>query len=145
MQAGRQTVGISYWEHGELVAARFRDLMNPNPSMTWKLPKFFEENSTWIRAELQVDFELISTYQTWHDLGKPYCRVEDSEGKIHYPEHATISARREGARLHRRIGETYETCHFKNLSELVQEILLVLVVLLISVVVQVVHQPQVVV
>lgn len=92
MQAGHQTAGISYWEHGELVAARFRDLMNPNPSMTWKLPVWFTENADLIRARLLPDFELISTYQRWHDLGKPYCRMIGEDGKIHYPDHASISA-----------------------------------------------------
>lgn len=92
MQAGHQTAGISYWEHGELVAARFRDLMNPNPNMTWKLPTWFTEHADFIRMKLKPDFELISTYQLWHDLGKPYCRIVDEDGRTHYPDHASISA-----------------------------------------------------
>lgn len=92
MKAGHQTAGLSYWEHGELVAARFRDLMNPNPNMTWRLPDWFTENADFIRAQLQPDFELISTYQLWHDLGKPFCRTVDEDGKVHYPNHAEISA-----------------------------------------------------
>lgn len=92
MKAGHQTAGISYWEHGELVAARFRDLMNPNPNMTWRQTPWFTENADWIRAKFKPDFELISTYQLWHDLGKPYCRTIDEHGKVHYPDHASISA-----------------------------------------------------
>jgi hypothetical protein len=93
MQAGFQTAGISYWEHGQLVAARFRDLMNPNPNMTWRLPAWFEQNADWIRAKLAPDFELISSYQLWHDCGKPFCRIVDEDGKSHYPDHANVSAK----------------------------------------------------
>lgn len=92
MQAGYQTSGISYWEHGELVAARFKDLMNPNQNMTWRLPAWFEQNADWIRKQLAPNFELISTYQIWHDCGKSLCRTVDEAGKSHYPDHATLSA-----------------------------------------------------
>lgn len=92
MKAGFQTKGISYWEHGSLVAARFRDLMNQTPNMTWRLPNWFIENEDWIRAQLAPDFDTIMTYQQWHDCGKPYCRTVDTEGKVHYPNHAEVSA-----------------------------------------------------
>lgn len=92
MRAGRQTKGISYWEHGELVAARFRDLMNPEPNMVWRLPAWFEQNADWIREQLKPEFHRILTYQLWHDCGKPYCREEDADGKVHYPNHAEVSA-----------------------------------------------------
>jgi hypothetical protein len=93
MKAGFQTTGISYWVHGELVAARFRDLMNPNPNMAWRLPTWFEQHADWIREQLKPSFELISTYQLWHDCGKPYCRIVDEAGKSHYPDHASVSAK----------------------------------------------------
>jgi hypothetical protein len=92
MQSGFQTKGISYWEHGALVAARFRDLMNPNPNMVWRLPDWFTENADWIRAQLAPDFDTIIKYQQWHDCGKPYTRTVDDEGKVHYPDHAKVSA-----------------------------------------------------
>lgn len=92
MQAGTQTKGISFWEHGSLVAARFRDLMNPTPNMVWRLPDWFTENADWIREQLAPDFDTIITYQQWHDCGKPYCRTTDDDGKIHYPNHAQVSA-----------------------------------------------------
>lgn len=92
MQSGFQTKGISYWEHGALVSARFRDLMNPNPNMVWRMPTWFTENADWIRAKLAPDFDTIITYQLWHDCGKPYCRTVDDDGKVHYPNHAQVSA-----------------------------------------------------
>lgn len=92
MQAGHQTKGISFWDHGALVAARFRDLMSESPTMTWRLPAWFELNADWIRKGLQPQFDRIQTYQLWHDCGKPYCREEDADDKIHYPNHANVSA-----------------------------------------------------
>lgn len=32
-----------------------------------------------------------SLYQEWHDCGKPACKSVDSEGRIHYPQHAEVS------------------------------------------------------
>lgn len=92
MQSGAQTKGISYWEHGSLVAARFRDLMNPTLNMVWRMPHWFTQNASWIRTQLAPDFDSIITYQQWHDCSKPYTRTVDDEGKVHYPNHATISA-----------------------------------------------------
>jgi hypothetical protein len=92
MQAGHQTSSLSFWEHGSMVAARFRDLMNQDPHMTWRLPAWFTEHADSIRKKLLPDFELIMKYQQWHDLGKPHCRTLDDAGKVHYPDHATVSA-----------------------------------------------------
>jgi hypothetical protein len=76
-----------------MVVARFRDLMNPNPNMVWRLPTWFTEHAAWIRAKLAPDFDRLRTYQQWHDCGKPYARTVDADGKVHYPDHAAISAR----------------------------------------------------
>jgi len=40
----------------------------------------------------QYDSETMKQYQTYHDCGKPYCRVVDDEGKQHFPDHARISS-----------------------------------------------------
>lgn len=92
MQSGHQTTGISYWDHGSLVTARFRDLMSPTPAMNWHLPNWFTDNAEWIRTDLQPDMNLILEYQQWHDCGKPYCLTIDEQGKKHYPNHAEISS-----------------------------------------------------
>lgn len=31
-------------------------------------------------------------YQEYHDCGKPFCRTVDDEGKVHFPDHANVSA-----------------------------------------------------
>lgn len=92
MMAGHQAKGLSFWTHGSMVAARFRDLMNPNPCMTWRLPDWFTSNQNFIRASLMPDFKSITEYHQWHDLGKPYCQIIDDEGRTHYPNHAEVSA-----------------------------------------------------
>ena len=92
MKTGFQSTGISYWEHGQLVAARYRDLISAEPRMDWVLPKWFSENKTWICEKLQPHYDALQTYQLWHDCGKPAALVVDADGKKHYPNHAAISA-----------------------------------------------------
>src|SRR5574343_249505 len=91
MQQGRQTVGVSYWQHGLMVADRFEDLLG-NRACQWRLPSWFIENEAFIRSELDPYLGTITTYQIWHDCGKPYCRTVDVDGKVHYPNHAEVSA-----------------------------------------------------
>jgi hypothetical protein len=35
---------------------------------------------------------ILEKYTLWHDCGKPFCRTENEEGKIRYPNHAQKSA-----------------------------------------------------
>ncbi len=37
------------------------------------------------------DLETIKTYNIYHDIGKPFCRVMDEDGKQHFPDHAQVS------------------------------------------------------
>lgn len=93
MQAGTQSRGLSFWDHGALVAARFRDLLSDAPAMTWRLPTWFTDHAPWIRARLSAELPRLQRYQQWHDCGKPYCRTVDADGRVHYPDHAAVSAR----------------------------------------------------
>jgi hypothetical protein len=34
----------------------------------------------------------MEQYHVYHDLGKPYCRTVDEDGRQHFPDHARISA-----------------------------------------------------
>lgn len=92
MSSGFQFKDLTYWGHGSMVVDYFDDLMTLVQQKTWQLPKWFTENAEWIRANLVKDLLLIRTYQQWHDCGKPYCREVDTSGKVHYPNHANISA-----------------------------------------------------
>lgn len=92
MQSGFQTSGVTYWQHGKMVANRFEDLMSEQPKMEWNLPSWFSENEDQIRDLLLPNMNQIIEYQIWHDCGKPFCRVAGDDGKSHYPDHASVSA-----------------------------------------------------
>lgn len=85
---------MSILEHGQDVSKYFDDLYNhliydQALTLQWKLPSWFNENKELIKNHL-LDFEILKTYQIYHDCGKPYCRVVDEKGQ-HFPNHANIS------------------------------------------------------
>lgn len=92
MCSGFQTTGLSYWDHGSVVAIRFNDLISDDPQMMWRYPTWFTDNAAFIKTKLSDHKEKITEYQQWHDCGKPYCRIVDETGKVHYPDHAKVSA-----------------------------------------------------
>lgn len=88
-----QTKGLTVYQHGVSVSNFFEDLrghiMNGEAlSNTWKLPSWAKNKKLWDKL-LPVD-EVIE-YLTYHDCGKPYCRIVDEEGKAHFPNHAEVS------------------------------------------------------
>lgn len=91
MEDGEQMPGLSFAQHGLMVYKRFKDLIGSRTEV-WRLPDWFIEHEEFILKELAPHLELISQYQIWHDCGKPFCRTVDAEGKVHYPDHANISA-----------------------------------------------------
>ncbi len=91
MELGRQTAGVSFWQHGVMVADGFNDLIGDRTEQ-WRLPDWFTKHEAFIKAKLEPHLASISTYQIWHDCGKPYSRSVDADGKVHYPDHATVSA-----------------------------------------------------
>lgn len=38
-----------------------------------------------------LDYETMKHYQIYHDIGKPYCRIVNEEGKQQFPNHAQVS------------------------------------------------------
>jgi hypothetical protein len=105
MEAGEQSPGVNYLQHGEQVANKFAALMAlaekaaidkdrfvDATGVKWRLPKWFVRNQTWIHAQLKPHFIKLRTYQTWHDCGKPLVKEMDNEAIAHYPDHALVSA-----------------------------------------------------
>lgn len=92
MRAGQQAPGLSFWEHGRLVAERFHDLLRDTPRLEWRWPRWWLQHGAFLRERLRPDLELLTRYQQWHDCGKPFCRVVDEEGRARYPDHANVSA-----------------------------------------------------
>lgn len=84
-------------EHGQSVHEWYCDLNNyifhGKPlKLKWRFPKWFEDaQSNTIIKENLLDFDILKTYQIYHDCGKPLCRTVDENGNQHFPNHAAIS------------------------------------------------------
>jgi hypothetical protein len=91
MSSGFQMPGVSFLQHGELVADRFSDLLGDR-QMTWRLPIWFLSYRDQIVTRIMPDIETIKAYQVYHDCSKPYCREVDDSGRAHYPDHSKVSA-----------------------------------------------------
>ncbi len=96
MMACEQTRGQSVWEHGKAVREKMKELLDVNTNLTrdgfpgWKLPDWLIDNQNELCAragEMPWD-----DYALYHDCGKPYCRTVDEFGKVHFPNHAEVSA-----------------------------------------------------
>jgi hypothetical protein len=95
MEACEQTKGMSVLQHGKLVNNYYVDLINHLRSGTplkyeWRLPEWLVINKDKILSNVYAD-HTMGRYQVNHDCGKPYCRVVDDEGKVHFPDHANVS------------------------------------------------------
>ncbi len=97
MQETQQTSGLSVLGHGEMVLAYFHDfqewLEGGYVRYDWAMPEWLEPYRHELLGLSLQHQQLMNTYLTYHDCGKPYCRVVDAEGKQHFPDHANVSAR----------------------------------------------------
>lgn len=93
MRSTMQFEGMSVWEHGESVAKWYDDLYNHiklNTSLTlqWRIP-------TWLTDPRLISkilpYNIMHTYQLYHDIGKGSCRTVDENGITHFPDHAQSS------------------------------------------------------
>lgn len=39
-----------------------------------------------------LPIEIVHEYQIYHDCGKPFSKVVDENGRVHYPDHARVSS-----------------------------------------------------
>jgi hypothetical protein len=85
-----QTKGQSVYQHGVSVAEHFAQLIESPDLPEWRLPSWFLPHREKLRANLH-DRETYTNYQLFHDCGKPFCRVVDADGKVHFPDHANVS------------------------------------------------------
>lgn len=83
-----QSQGQTILQHGEAVAARYKDLIGEQ-KMEWRLPDWFDLD---FLLPLCPSAEIMEQYHIYHDCGKPFCRTIDDEGRQHFPDHAKISA-----------------------------------------------------
>lgn len=89
-----QTEKQSVYEHCMSVSEHLFDLidlLNDRDSrFVWKLPKWLMENKQFVLDHL-FPLEILKQYAEWHDVGKPFCRTVDADGKQHFPDHAQVS------------------------------------------------------
>lgn len=80
-------------QHGQMVYDFYLDLKGhitegKELSTPWKLPAWAGSIALWNQLPSE---ETLAIYMIFHDCGKPYCRIEDEEGKAHFPDHAKMS------------------------------------------------------
>lgn len=95
MRSTEQTTGMSVLEHGLEVARYFEDLRSHVINGTqlkyeWKLPDWVYDKGLWSRL---LPLSTVRRYQIYHDVGKPFCRTVDEQGRVHFPNHAEVSAK----------------------------------------------------
>jgi hypothetical protein len=90
-----QTQGQSVLDHGISVKNYLFDLINhlrtgSSLQYEWKLPDWVLQNKDLILSSLPDD-ETLELYTTYHDCGKSFCLMVDSDGKRHFPNHSEVS------------------------------------------------------
>jgi hypothetical protein len=89
-----QTKGQNVYQHGLAVQNKASDLLtslqNDSPLPDWRLPRWIDEYRPQLLKSLH-SYETIANYTLFHDIGKPFCRVVDEDGKQHFPNHAEVS------------------------------------------------------
>jgi hypothetical protein len=95
MSECEQTKGQSVLKHGQSVKDYLFNLIDHMRSGSslkyeWKLPDWLMENKEFILSSLPND-ETLELYTIYHDCGKPFCLLVDSDGKRHFPNHSQVS------------------------------------------------------
>lgn len=97
MKSCEQRSGQTIWQHGESVRDHLMDLIrflrdpHYNSKYTCRYPQWLLSHSKSL-LECLPDDRILEKYTLWHDCGKPFCRTQDEAGKVHYPNHASLSA-----------------------------------------------------
>ncbi len=95
MHSCDQTKGQTIYQHGLSVQNYLFDLLNhlnTNSPLqySWQLPDWVLSNKELI-LKMLPDEETLKLYSLHHDIGKPFCKEIDVEGKTHFPNHAQVS------------------------------------------------------
>lgn len=93
MRNTEQTQGMSVLQHGISVARYFNDLyqhcVNHKPlKYQWQLPDWVHDPVLWDNL---MPLDVMHEYLIYHDVGKPFCRTIDEQGRVHFPDHASVS------------------------------------------------------
>jgi hypothetical protein len=89
-----QTAGQTVYQHGQSVWSHFRDIKDHIKGdyqlSGWRIPAWITQYGVDIISNLH-DEVVIQEYTTFHDCGKPLCRIEEN-GIVRFPNHAEVSA-----------------------------------------------------
>ncbi len=97
MQSCEQTPGQTILQHGLSVWSHLNELLlfldgQPLDQTRWKVPLWLSEHRELLRS-LVLPESILQEYATFHDCGKPRCKEVDSQGRVHFPNHAEVSCR----------------------------------------------------
>ncbi len=96
MEQCYQTPGQNIYQHGISVRDHLRqiiDFLKGNDNLEgWKIPPWLVSEKE-ILLDKILPWEILENYTVYHDVGKPFCRMVDEDGKQHFPNHADISSR----------------------------------------------------
>ena len=90
---------LTIMQHGILVNQYFLDLyshlqFNTKLQYNWILPTWIYDNKEFILEKL-LPIGMLSNYQIYHDIGKPFCKTYDLDTRNpHFYDHANISAQK---------------------------------------------------
>lgn len=89
-----QTRGQTVYQHGQSVLKHFneiRDFIETNnfSDDNWRIPDWLKIYGSEIMSNVH-NHELVSEYLIFHDLGKPFCRIQEN-GVTRFPNHAEVS------------------------------------------------------
>lgn len=83
-----QFENINMIQHGEMVHEWYIDLFSSKEKI-WDFGKV--HNQILSILTLAATPENLKNYHIYHDLGKPFCRTVDENGRQHFPNHAQVS------------------------------------------------------
>lgn len=85
-----QFENIDMYEHGLMVNREYVNLLSSLEEGL--ISEVFPPDLIRLYATNNIiDYRTMLLYQVVHDCGKPLCRNVDSDGRVHYPDHARIS------------------------------------------------------
>ena len=95
MRSCNQSQNLTVQEHGEMVADYYIDLIghlqDGNPlQYEWRLPEWIHDPKL---IQGLPTRDVMLDYHLFHDVGKPFCRTVDEDGRQHFPDHAAVSER----------------------------------------------------
>lgn len=96
MEQCYQTPGQNIYQHGLSVRDHLQQILcflqKQDPLEGWRIPSWLASGKEFLFSKI-LSWDVLETYTVYHDVGKPFCRTVDADGKQHFPDHAQVSER----------------------------------------------------